>query len=42
MLLFSFADGSKLTYSDKSLETLISEANSEFRLVAQWMRLNTD
>jgi hypothetical protein len=40
MLLFSFADDSKLTYSDKSLETLISVANSEFRLVAQWMRSN--
>jgi len=40
MLLFSFADDSKLTYSDKSLENLISVANSEFRLVAQWMRSN--
>lgn len=40
MLLFSFADDSKLTYSDKSLENVVSVANSEFRLVAQWMRSN--
>ena len=40
MCLFAFADDSKLTYSDKSLENLISVANSEFRLVAQWMRSN--
>ena len=40
MLLFSFADDSKFIYSDKSLENLISVANTEFRMVAQWMRAN--
>ena len=35
MCFLAFADVSKLTYSDKSLDNLISVANSEFRLVAR-------
>ena len=40
MTLFSFADDSKLYYSNISLCNLIETSNFEFRKVAQWMRSN--
>ena len=40
MTLFSFADDSKLYYSNSSLPNLISTSNLEFKRVAQWMRSN--
>ena len=40
MTLFSFADDSKLYFSNISLSNLIETSNFEFRKVAQWMRSN--